>query len=140
MADAFAVRSGEGEGRWWLGALAVIKATVADTGGQLTVVEVADPPGVEAPLHVHHKEDEAFWVLEGGMTFEVGGKTIQAGRRRLCLRPARYPTPLHGRRRRLADALHAYPGRLRGPDQGHKRPGPQPHAAPADHPMPTRNR
>ena len=43
MADAFAVRSGEGEGRWWLGALAVIKATVADTGGQLTVVEVADP-------------------------------------------------------------------------------------------------
>lgn len=74
MADAFAVRSGEGEGRWWLGALAVIKATVADTGGQLTVVEVADPPGVEAPLHVHRKEDEAFWVLEGGMTFEVGGK------------------------------------------------------------------
>ena len=74
MVDAFAVRSGEGEARWWLGALAVIKATAADTGGQLTVLEVTDPPGVEAPFHVHHKEDEAFWVLEGDVTFEVGEK------------------------------------------------------------------
>ena len=79
MTDAFAVRSSEGEARWWPGALAVIKATAADTGEHLTVVEVTDPPGVEAPLHVHHKEDEAFWVLEGDVTFEVGGTTIQAG-------------------------------------------------------------
>jgi quercetin dioxygenase-like cupin family protein len=79
MVNAFAVKGGEGEARWWLGALAVIKATAADTGGHLTVVDVTDPPGVEAPLHVHHKEDEAFWVLEGDVTFEVGGKTIQAG-------------------------------------------------------------
>jgi len=73
-----AVSSREGEARWWLGALAVIKATAADTGGHLTVVDVTDPPGVEAPLHVHHREDEAFWVLEGDVTFEVGGKTIEA--------------------------------------------------------------
>ena len=79
MVDAFAVRTGEGEARWWLGALAVIKATAADTGGHLTVVEVTDPPGVKAPMHVHHSEDEAFWVLEGDVTFEVGGKTIDAG-------------------------------------------------------------
>ena len=129
MADAFAVRSGEGEPRWWLGALAMIKATGADTGGHLTVVEVTDPPGLEAPLHVHHKEDEAFWVLEGDVTFEVGGKTIQAGAGTLS-RPARCPTPLQGRRRRLPDALHAYPGRLRRSGQGDKRPGPQPHAPP----------
>ena len=44
MVDAFAVKGGEGEARWWLGALAVIKATAADTGGQLTVVDVTDPP------------------------------------------------------------------------------------------------
>jgi quercetin dioxygenase-like cupin family protein len=76
--DTFAVRGEEGEPRWWLGALAVIKATAADTGGHLTVVDVTDPPGVEAPLHVHHREDEAFWVLEGDVTFEVGGKAIEA--------------------------------------------------------------
>ena len=79
MVDAFAVPSRQGEARWWLGALTVIKATAADTGGHLTVLDVTDPPGVEAPLHVHHKEDEAFWVLEGDVTFEVGGMTIQAG-------------------------------------------------------------
>ncbi len=44
MVDAFAVRSSEGEARWWLGALAVIKATATDTGGHLTVADVTDPP------------------------------------------------------------------------------------------------
>jgi quercetin dioxygenase-like cupin family protein len=78
VTEAFAVRGEEGEARWWLGALAVIKATAADTGGHLAVVDVTDPPGVEAPLHVHHREDEAFWILDGDVTFEVGGKTIEA--------------------------------------------------------------
>ena len=73
-----AVAEGHGEARWWLGALAVIKATAADTGGRLTVLEVTDPPGAEAPLHVHHREDEAFWILDGRVTFEVAGQTIGA--------------------------------------------------------------
>ena len=73
-----AVRSDEGEARWWFGALAVIKATSADTGGQMTLVEVTEHPGVEAPLHVHHRDDEGFWVLEGNVTFEVGETTIEA--------------------------------------------------------------
>jgi mannose-6-phosphate isomerase-like protein (cupin superfamily) len=79
MTRAFAVRGEEGEARWWLGGLAVIKATAADTGGRLTLLDVTDPPNVEAPLHVHHREDEAFWIIEGNVTFEVGGKTIEAG-------------------------------------------------------------
>ncbi len=71
------VRSDEGEARWWFSGLAVLKATAADTGGQLTIVEVTEPPG-EAPLHVHHRDDEAFWILEGDVTFEVGEATIAA--------------------------------------------------------------
>lgn len=72
------VRKHEGEARWWFGALAEIKATAADTGGQMTIVEVTEPPGAEAPLHVHHRDDEAFWILEGDVTFEVGDTTIEA--------------------------------------------------------------
>jgi quercetin dioxygenase-like cupin family protein len=68
-----------GEAWWWFGSLAVIKATAADTGGQMSIVEVTEPPGAEAPLHVHHAEDEGFWVLEGDITFEVGGTKIPAG-------------------------------------------------------------
>jgi quercetin dioxygenase-like cupin family protein len=73
-----AIRADEGEARWWFGALAEIKATAADTGGQMTIVEVTEHPGAEAPLHVHHRDDEAFWVLEGDVTFEVGDETIKA--------------------------------------------------------------
>lgn len=73
-----AVARDDGEARWWFGSLAVIKATAADTGGQMTIVEVTEPPGAEAPLHVHHREDEGFWILEGDVTLEVGDTTIEA--------------------------------------------------------------
>jgi quercetin dioxygenase-like cupin family protein len=77
--DPVKVGRAEGEARWWFGGLAVIKATSADTGGQMTIVEMTEPPGAEAPLHVHYREDEAFWILEGSATFEVGDMTIEAG-------------------------------------------------------------
>ena len=64
--------------RWWFGALAEIKAGAADTGGQMTIIEVTEHPGAEAPLHVHHRDDEGFWILEGDVTFEVGDTTIEA--------------------------------------------------------------
>jgi quercetin dioxygenase-like cupin family protein len=67
-----------GEARWWGEGLALIKATGADTGGQMAIIEVTEPPGAEAPMHVHHREDEAFWVLEGEVTFDVGDLTITA--------------------------------------------------------------
>jgi quercetin dioxygenase-like cupin family protein len=78
VAKLKAVTAEKGEARWWLGSLAVIKATAADTGGQMTIVEMTCPPG-EAPLHVHHREDEAFWILEGSVTLYVGGEKIEAG-------------------------------------------------------------
>jgi len=58
--------------------LAEIKATAADTGGQMTIVEITCPPGYAAPLHVHHREDEAFWVLDGNVTVHIGDATIRA--------------------------------------------------------------
>lgn len=76
--DPVAVRKDEGEARWWFAALTVIKATAADTGGHMTIVEQTEPPGAEAPLHVHHREDEAFWVLEGDISIRVGDTTIEA--------------------------------------------------------------
>jgi quercetin dioxygenase-like cupin family protein len=76
--EPVAVRRDEGEARWWFGALVEIKATAADTGGQMTIVEVTERPGAEAPLHVHHRDDEGFWILEGEVTFEVGDETVEA--------------------------------------------------------------
>ena len=73
-----AVAKDEGQARWWFASLAVIKATAADTGGQMAIIEITEPPGAEAPLHVHHREDEGFWLLEGDVTFFVGDTTIEA--------------------------------------------------------------
>jgi quercetin dioxygenase-like cupin family protein len=71
------VAKDEGEARWWFSGLAVIRATGADTGGQMTIVEMTEPPGTEAPLHVHHREDEAFFILEGSATLQVGDETFE---------------------------------------------------------------
>ena len=78
MTQPMATQAGQGEARWWFAGLAEIKATAEDTGGLLTIVEVTEPPGAEAPLHVHHREDEGFWILEGDVTLYVGDETIEA--------------------------------------------------------------
>ncbi|MDX6644598.1 MAG: hypothetical protein QOK40_325 [Miltoncostaeaceae bacterium] len=72
------VRPGEGEARWWFGQLATVKATAADTAGACTLVEIAVGPGYATPLHIHRREDEAFWMLEGHSTFYVGEETFEA--------------------------------------------------------------
>ena len=74
----FAVGSEEGEARWWFGSLATIRATREQTRGHYTLVEVLNAEG-EGPPHVHYREDEGFWILEGELTFEVGEETIKAG-------------------------------------------------------------
>jgi quercetin dioxygenase-like cupin family protein len=86
-----AVNSGEGEARWWFGQLAEVKATAADTGGQLTIIEVTCAPGFEAPLHVHHREDEAFWILDGGVALQVGEDRIEAAAGDYALGPRDIP-------------------------------------------------
>ena len=74
---AFAHDPGEGEALWWFGQLATIKATSEQTGGRYTLVEILAPEG-GGVLHVHHFEDEGFYILEGELTFYVGDQTIKA--------------------------------------------------------------
>ena len=70
---------GQGEQLWFFGGLTTIKADGAATGGRALVTEQTAPRGVGSPLHVHHNEDEWFYVLEGELTIWVAGKTIVAG-------------------------------------------------------------
>jgi hypothetical protein len=59
-ARTFGLKEGEGNARWWGGGLATIKATGKETDGLYSIVEVLEPQGAQAPLHLHRKEDEAF--------------------------------------------------------------------------------
>ncbi|MGE5858294.1 MAG: cupin domain-containing protein [Solirubrobacterales bacterium] len=54
---------------WWQGDLMTIKARAADTGGALGLVEGAFKGGFGPPLHVHGREDEGMYVLEGEIRF-----------------------------------------------------------------------
>jgi mannose-6-phosphate isomerase-like protein (cupin superfamily) len=68
-----------GQQRWFFGMLAEVKASAADTGGQYTLVEITAPAGLQAPPHVHYREDEGFYVLDGTVTIHVGDETVELG-------------------------------------------------------------
>jgi mannose-6-phosphate isomerase-like protein (cupin superfamily) len=68
----------EGPAIWFLRNRMTIKATAASTGGAYGLVESWIPPGFSPPLHVHHREDEAFWILEGDVSMRCGDRTFRA--------------------------------------------------------------
>ncbi|MGH9454238.1 MAG: cupin domain-containing protein [Terriglobia bacterium] len=56
-----------------------MKATGESTGGAFGLIEQLIPAGFATPYHVHHAEDEAFYVLEGQLTFICEGKKLGSG-------------------------------------------------------------
>lgn len=52
--------------------------TGAESHGGCFIVEGLLAPGGGPPPHIHHFEDESFYVLEGSAIFEAGGQTIHA--------------------------------------------------------------
>ena len=60
---------------------AVFKAVGEDTGGAYTLCEYTAAPSAGPPPHVHHNDDEAFYLLEGELTVRVGERqaTVTAG-------------------------------------------------------------
>jgi mannose-6-phosphate isomerase-like protein (cupin superfamily) len=76
--DAYWLRPDQGDARWVLGELDRIMATADRTGGLFGLKESLDRRGGGPPLHVHEREDEACYVLEGEITFFVGADVIRA--------------------------------------------------------------
>lgn len=74
-----AVEAGAGDARWWFGQHVLVKAGARETAGRYSLLEVLAPPHYAAPLHLHANEDEAFWMLDGAASFEIGGRAVGAG-------------------------------------------------------------
>ena len=55
------------------------KVVSEDTGGAYSIMEYFAPPGAGSPMHRHFGEDEAFHILQGTMTFQLGEERIEAG-------------------------------------------------------------
>ena len=77
ISKPYRIPSGEGLANfWWKSGRVTVKAGGAEGGNTLSQIEVDDPRGGATPLHVHHNEDETFYVLEGEVTFVVGDERI----------------------------------------------------------------
>jgi quercetin dioxygenase-like cupin family protein len=53
-------------------------ATGDDTNGKYALWEAIVPPGGGPPPHVHSREEEGFYILEGEITFTIDGKPLIA--------------------------------------------------------------
>ena len=73
-----ALQPDQGEAYWFLGTLVIIKSSGDSTDGRVSVTENLAPKDSGSPMHVHHREDEWFYVMEGELTFWVGGEVINA--------------------------------------------------------------
>ncbi|MCC6971196.1 MAG: cupin domain-containing protein [Phycisphaerales bacterium] len=55
-----------------------VKLAAGETDNRLSFTEYHVVPGAGPPLHVHTLEDETFYILEGTISFHVGGNRIEA--------------------------------------------------------------
>ena len=73
----YRVAAGEGiDDVWWKAGRVTVKAGDAETGGAFAQIETDDPHGSGPPRHLHHNEDETFYILEGEVTALVGEERI----------------------------------------------------------------
>jgi quercetin dioxygenase-like cupin family protein len=63
---------------WWKTGRVRVKTSSRETDGRLAQVEIEDPYASAPPFHVHHQEDETFYVLEGDVRVFAGEETIDA--------------------------------------------------------------
>src|SRR5438046_1214252 len=67
-------KPGEGRAIAVVGVVYRFLATGDDTNGKYSLWEAIVPPGGGPPPHVHSREEEGFYVLEGEITFTIDGK------------------------------------------------------------------
>ncbi|MEX2290325.1 MAG: quercetin 2,3-dioxygenase [Mycobacteriales bacterium] len=82
---------GEGAAWWFLDTLMTVKAGSAETGGAFTLIDCRAPAGFGPPLHVHHGEDEGFYILDGQLDVQCGKQRWTAGEGAFVLLPRGVP-------------------------------------------------
>jgi mannose-6-phosphate isomerase-like protein (cupin superfamily) len=56
----------------------VLRVSAEDTGGAMTALEEVEPMS-DTPLHVHSKEDELFYIVEGEHIITLGEREHRLG-------------------------------------------------------------
>jgi mannose-6-phosphate isomerase-like protein (cupin superfamily) len=111
---AYALSANEGERLVFGEVTVLIRVPAAVSGGAFTLLEEV-PPLVDTPLHVHERDDELFYILEGEHVFQVGDEEFRAGPGGVVFAPHGIP---HSQRRVVPGAgrqlVLTTPGGLEG--------------------------
>jgi uncharacterized cupin superfamily protein len=68
----------EGQATWFFNALMTTKAAMSETAGAYNLSEHIVTAASNPPMHVQMDEDEAFYILEGEIEFDVDGQVALA--------------------------------------------------------------
>ena len=74
-----------------LGEAVIFKTLGEHTGGAYSIFELISLPGGGTPPHVHTRESETFYVLEGEVEFYAGGKRMQLHAGEIAVAPPHIP-------------------------------------------------
>jgi quercetin dioxygenase-like cupin family protein len=66
--------------RWHAGSLIRMLASGRETGGEMSGIECIMQRGLEPPPHVHTREDEAVFVVDGDVEFTIGRRRVCPGK------------------------------------------------------------
>jgi mannose-6-phosphate isomerase-like protein (cupin superfamily) len=69
-------RAGEGPATWALGSLFEQLVTADRTAGTFGATLVTQPPGLATPTHIHTRESEAWFILDGTITYRAGTELL----------------------------------------------------------------
>jgi quercetin dioxygenase-like cupin family protein len=78
-AAGYGLAPGDGERLWIVGDTMTLKATSERTGGSLVVLENLTAPGGGPPPHIHTREDEFWYVLDGTFEIRIGDQVHALG-------------------------------------------------------------
>ena len=119
---------------WYNGSLMTFLASGEDTHGQFALIEAVARRGNVPPPHIHHREDEIFYVLEGEVVVSVGDRTIKgtAGTMFFLPRDVRHSFTIESEQSRMVILLT--PAGLEGWFKEFSMPAPSMTLPPADEP------
>lgn len=76
---------------WFIDSLAYVHIDGVQSGGALSLSEISAGSGSMPPLHVHHRDDETFYVLEGQVRLFLGGHQLLLDAGQAALAPREVP-------------------------------------------------
>ena len=103
---------------WYMASLTTYLVEARDTNGDFGLMESVLVPGNEPPPHVHSREDELYYLLEGEFDVYVGEEAFKVGAGECVFLPKLTPHAFVIRSPRLRLLLIITPGGLEGAFRG----------------------